>query len=83
VAAGTAAHEAVARAAMRTEAELLYELKTVVDQYPTDAAAAKAFGISRGHLSRVLRGLKPITANLASCLGYEEQKRYVRYEERG
>jgi hypothetical protein len=64
------------------EEDLLTELRDAVDVYPSDAVAARAFGVTRGHLSRVLRGLKPITAKIALGLGYEEQRCYVRYEER-
>ena len=69
-------------ARMKTEDDLRYELERAVDRYPSDAQAAKAFGVSRGHLSRVLRGVKPITAKIALGLGYEEQRGYVRYEHR-
>ena len=48
----------------------------------SDAKAAKAFGITRGHLSRVLRGEKPMTAKIALVLGYEQQRWYMRYEQR-
>ncbi len=61
---------------------ILSELERAVNRYPSDAAAARAFGVSRGHLSRVLRGLKPMTAKIAHGLGYEQQHWYVRYEER-
>lgn len=67
---------------LKTEDELLYELECAVEKYPSDSAAAKAFGVSRGHLSRVLSRQKPLTAKLAHCLGYEQQYRYVRYEHR-
>jgi len=66
----------------RYESDLLQELLRVVEGYESDAAAARAFEISRSHLSRVLRGEKPITARIALGLGYEEQKHYVRYEHR-
>lgn len=66
----------------KTETDLLIELRTASYKYPSDALFAKSFGVSRGHMSRVLRGLKPITAKIALGLGYEEQKCYVRYEYR-
>lgn len=69
-------------ACLKTDSDLLHELETAVDHYDSDAAAARAFGVSRGHLSRVLRGLKPITAKIARGLGYEQQTCYVPYEHR-
>jgi hypothetical protein len=57
-------------------------LRTEVDRYDSDSAAAKAFGVSRGHLSRVLRGLKPVDGAIAHALGYERQDCYVPYEYR-
>jgi len=68
---------------VRTESDLKHELERAVDRYESDAAAARAFGVTRGHLSRVLRGEKPITQKIAHCLGYERQWRFVRYEHRG
>lgn len=67
---------------MKRESDLLQELIRNVDRYPSDAAAAKAFGVTRGYLSRVLRGLQPITAKIARGLGYERQICFVRYEHR-
>lgn len=67
---------------MKSEAQLLAELIRQAERYPSDSAFAKAFGVSRGHMSRVLRGLKPITAKIALGLGYEEQRGFVRYEHR-
>lgn len=67
---------------LKTESDLLHELETAVDRYESDAAAARAFGVSRGHLSRVLRQQKPITAKIAHCLGYQPEIRFVRYEQR-
>lgn len=63
-----------------------YELRAVleheVERYHSDSAAAKAFGVSRSHLSRVLRGVKPIDGAIAHALGYERQDCYVPYEEK-
>jgi plasmid maintenance system antidote protein VapI len=67
---------------LKTEADLLLELERAVDKYDSDAKAAEAFGVTRGHMSRVLRGLKPITAKIARGLGYEAQVRFVPYEQR-
>ena len=67
---------------MKTEADLLFELEKAVERYESDAAAARSFGVTRGHLSRVLRGEKPITAKIALGLGYEQQRGFVRYEHR-
>lgn len=67
----------------KSEDELLDELEREVERYASDAAAARAFGVSRSHLSRVLRRVKPLTATIAHGLGYEQQRWYVRYEERG
>ena len=67
---------------LKTEDDLLFELKREVERYPSDAKAAAAFGVTRGHMSRVLRRLKPITAKIALGLGYERQIRFLRYEER-
>lgn len=67
---------------VKTEDDVLAELLRAVDRYPSDAAAALAFGVSRSHLSRVLRAQKPITAKIAHALGYEQQRRFVRYEQR-
>ena len=72
----------------RTRLKLLrdYQMRLVlrneVDRYHSDSAAAKAFGVSRGHLSRVLRGVKPIDGAIALALGYERQDCYVPYESR-
>lgn len=57
-------------------------LINAVDKYPSDLKAAKAFGVSRGHLSRVLRGLKAIDGSIALALGYERQDCYVPLEHR-
>lgn len=62
--------------------QIRLQLCNAVDRYPSDSAAAKAFGVSRGHLSRVLRGLKPVSGVIAHALGYERQDCYVPYEER-
>lgn len=67
----------------KREDELLAELEREVEKYPSDSLAAKAFGVSRGHMSRVLRRQKPITAKIALGLGYERQVCFVRYEQRG
>ena len=67
---------------LKTEDDLLFELERAVDRYESDAAAAKAFGVSRGHLSRVLSRQKPITQKIALGLGYERQYRFVRLEYR-
>ena len=67
----------------RCESEVLGELHLAVKRYPSDSKAAQAFGVTRGHLSRVLRGEKPVTAKIALSLGYEQQRWYVRYEQRG
>jgi hypothetical protein len=63
--------------------EMRLQLQRAAARYPSDAKAAEAFGVSRGHLSRVLRGLKPIDGAIALSLGYERQDCYVPYEERG
>ena len=62
--------------------QMRLRLHNEVDRYPSDSAAARAFGVSRGHLSRVLRGLKPINGAIAHALGYEREDCYVPYEER-
>ena len=64
------------------ESEILLVLRGAVDRYESDAQAAKALGVSRGHLSRVLRQHKPVTARLAHALGYEMQALFVPYEHR-
>jgi plasmid maintenance system antidote protein VapI len=69
-------------ARLKTDGDLLLELEKAVERYTSDAQAARSFGVSRSHLSRVLSGQKPITAKIAHGLGYEQQKRYVRYEHR-
>ena len=56
--------------------------RSEVDRFDSDSAAAKAFGVSRGHLSRVPRGLKPVDGAIAHALGYERQDCYVPYEEK-
>lgn len=62
--------------------QIRLRLRNEVDRYESDNAAAKAFGVSRGHLSRVLRGLKPVDGAIAHALGYERQDCYVPYEEK-
>lgn len=62
--------------------QMRLRLRTEVDRYPSDMAAAEAFGVSRGHLSRVLRGIKPVDGAIAHALGYERQDCYVPYEDR-
>lgn len=62
--------------------ELLNVLKNEVDRYESDAAAARHLGVTRSHLSRVLRQQKPITKRLAHALGYEQQALFVPYEYR-
>jgi plasmid maintenance system antidote protein VapI len=62
--------------------DLRAELDREAYKYPTDAAAARAFGVSRSHFSRVLRGEKAMSEEIAHRLGYELQVHYVRYEER-
>lgn len=63
--------------------QIRLRLHNAVDRYRSDSAAATAFGVSRGHLSRVLRGLKPVDGAIAHALGYERQDCYVPYEEKG
>jgi plasmid maintenance system antidote protein VapI len=67
---------------IKTEDDMLHELIDAVERYKSDAEAARAFGVSRSHMSRIVRGLKPITAKIAHCLGYETQRRFVAYEYR-
>lgn len=62
--------------------QMQLRLRAAVDRYPSDSAAAQAFGVTRGHLSRVLRGLKPVDGAIAHALGYERQDCYVPYEYR-
>lgn len=56
--------------------ELTALLVSDVRKYTTDAAAARAYGISRSHLCRVLSGNKPITARIAQALGYKRVNMY-------
>jgi plasmid maintenance system antidote protein VapI len=67
---------------LKTEDDLLAELRRQAERYPSDAALARAFDVSRSHMNRVLRGLKPITAKIALGLGYEEHRGFLRYEHR-
>ncbi len=62
------------------DSEIQVRLRNEVDLYPSDSAAADAFGVSRGHLSRVLRGLKPVDGAIAHALGYERRDCYVQYD---
>jgi plasmid maintenance system antidote protein VapI len=62
----------------RTEDELMLELEREVEKFDTDSAAAAWLGVTRGHLSRVLSGEKPITAKIARALGYEPMRCFVR-----
>lgn len=62
--------------------DLRYELELEAERYPSDAAAARAFGVSRGHFSRVLSGQKAMSKAMAHALGYEMQIHYVPYEYR-
>lgn len=62
--------------------DLRAELEREADRYASDAAAARAFGVSRSHFSRVLRGQKAMSKAIAHGLGYELQAHYVRYESR-
>ena len=48
-----------------TPAQALAELRHVVSTFASDSAAAKAFGISRGHLCHVLKGERDPQACLA------------------
>lgn len=65
---------------VKTEADLLAELQREAERYGSNLALAKAFDVTPGHMSRVVRGLKPITEKIAHGLGYalEIQRRYVR-----
>jgi plasmid maintenance system antidote protein VapI len=67
---------------LKTEADLLIELREEAERYESDAALARAFGVSRSHMCRVLNGDKPITDKIALGLGYEAQTHYVRLEHR-
>lgn len=58
--------------------EVLGEIRRHVRLFKSDATAAKALGISRSHLSRLLSGDKPLTARVAAALGYDEVVRYRR-----
>lgn len=62
--------------------EMRRVLVEMVDQHATDAAAARSMGVSRSHLSRVLRGEKPVDGAIAHALGYERHDCYVPYEHR-
>lgn len=62
--------------------QMLALLERAVEGYQSDAAAAKALGVSRSHLSRVLSQQKPITDRLALALGYERHDLFVPFEER-
>lgn len=62
--------------------EMLKKLESACDRYRSDSDAARAFGVSRGHLCHVLKGRKPISKALAHALGYELQACYVPYEYR-
>jgi transcriptional regulator with XRE-family HTH domain len=61
--------------------EFMAVLQREVDRYRSDAAAAKALGVSRSHLSRVLRDQKPVTDRLAERLGYKLEALFVPYDE--
>lgn len=67
---------------LKTEDDLRDELLDEAERYKSDAALARAFGISRSHMSRVLNGSKPITEKIALGLGYERQFRFVPLEYR-
>lgn len=66
----------------RTADDLRLELEAEADRYPSDAKAARAFGVTRSHFSRVLRGQKRMSEKIAHALGYELQVHFVRYEHR-
>lgn len=68
--------------ACKHDSDLRLELEKEADRYPSDAAAARAFGVSRSHFSRVLRGEKAMSKAIAHALGYELQAHYVPYEHR-
>jgi plasmid maintenance system antidote protein VapI len=72
----------MSRRVLKTEDDLRHELEKVADTYKSDAEAARAFGVSRSHFSRVLRGEKTISDKIALGLGYERQARFVPYEQR-
>lgn len=62
---------------MITQIEMLNIFKMYVDsQFTSDQDAARFFGISRGHLSRVMNGHKPLTKNLVIKLGYKSSQFY-------
>ena len=65
----------------KTAGDLRRELNVEAARYSSDAQAARAFGVSRSHFSRVLRGEKAMSAKIAHGLGYELQTHFVRYDD--
>ncbi len=63
---------------MVTRASVYRQLDAVIRVHGNQARAAKALGISRGHLCRVVKGEKEMGAGLLKALGY---KRCVMYEQ--
>jgi plasmid maintenance system antidote protein VapI len=66
------------RLSLLPERDVMMEFRREVESFSSDAKAAKAMGISRSHLSRVLSGAKPLTAKLAAFIGYEQETWYRR-----
>jgi len=62
-----------------TAKELLFDLRFRLKYfYRNQSELARAIGISRAHMSRVVRGKKPIDGRVLSWLGYKVITVYVR-----
>jgi transcriptional regulator with XRE-family HTH domain len=63
---------------MLIEKQLLRMLRERVKVYKNQSELARAIGISRSHMSRVVRGDKPIDGRVLAWLGYRAVTVYER-----
>ena len=55
---------------MKTQSELIAELRRQVEKAGSQAAWAASHGVNQGQVSLVLRGRKPLPASFAAKMGY-------------
>lgn len=60
-----------------TADEVRRKLQALVEMYPTASAAAADIGVTRGHLSRVLRGEKKLDGKVLKWAGFDHAQVYI------
>lgn len=63
---------------MKTNDELVAEMKAQIKQHGDQKALAERLGISVGFLNDILRGRAPVTKDVAEKLGYRKAVVFIK-----